>query len=109
MKRFRKASTALAVLLGFGAVSCIASSDDAGNAAADHHESVGTQEQAFNAGPAPTGQLRGHEEITKKAILYLAQHNLLPAPLMTAANQALVIYGDNFADHPWLGRPESPN
>jgi len=72
------------------------------------NEPVASVEQPFNAGPAPAGQIRGHEEITKKAILYLAQHNLLPAPLMTAANQSLVIYGDNFADHPWLGRPESP-
>jgi hypothetical protein len=106
--RFRKASTTLAVLLGWGAVSCIANSNEPG-AAADSGESVGTKQQEFNAGPAPAGQLRGHEEITKKAILYLAQRNLLPQPLMTAANQALLIYGDDFADHPWLGRPESPN
>src|SRR5579859_4896243 len=109
MRLIRKASTALIVLLGVGVVSCIADSSDPNAPSTDRAESVATQEQPFNTGPAPAGQIRGHEEITKKAILYLAQRNLLPAPLMTAANQALLIYGDDFADHPWFGRPESPN
>lgn len=109
MRRFLKASTTWAALLGVGAVSCVVDSNESSNASTTPSESVGRVDQQFNTGPAPVGQVRGHEEITKKALFYLAQRNLLPAPLLNPANQALVIYGDDFADHPWLGRPESPN
>jgi hypothetical protein len=81
----------------------------AGDGGGDPGATVASEEQPFNSGPETTANpLKGHDEITKKAMLYLAQHNLLPATLFNAANQALVIYGDDFADHPWMGRPEAP-
>lgn len=90
-----------------GAISCAmadgsADFDEAG-------EPAGSETQPFNPGPESGSQnFKGHHEITKKAMLYLAQHGLLPATMGSAANQALVLYGNEFGDHSWLGRPEAP-
>jgi hypothetical protein len=55
---------------------------------------------------------RGHELVTMKAATYLARRGLL-APVLQQ-NQwygvpiDLLNYGNDFADHPWLGWPASP-
>ena len=103
---FRKLTSTLTLLLGFGAVSCAMATGDNGEFQ-DGAEPVGEDGEHFNPGPE-NNNFKGHEEITKRAMLYLAQHNLLPATLLSGANQALVLYGNEFGDHSYLGRPEAP-
>jgi hypothetical protein len=106
--RRRRTYSTLTLLLGLSGASCMMAGGGDGSGQAEPN-AVASEEQPFNSGPETTASpIKGHDEITKKAMLYLAQHNLLPSTLFSAANQALVVYGDDFADHPWMGRPEAP-
>src|SRR5262245_13567417 len=108
MKSILKASRTLSVLVGLGAISCVMA-DDGSYDPSGSGEDVGKETQEFNPGPPTSAQpWKGHHEITKRAMLYLAQHNLLPQTLGSAANQGYVLYGNEFGDHSYLGRPESP-
>src|SRR4051812_48935337 len=107
MKSIHKITRTFPLLLGVGAIACTMTDD--GSAPEGTDEIVGSQTQQFNPGPETVAEpYKGHHEVTKKAILYLAQRGLLPATLATAANQNLVLYGNEFGDHSWLGRPEAP-
>lgn len=109
MNSIWRSYTALTVLLGLGVNSCIVANDDSSNTPEGSGEAVGVETQPFNPGPPTSAHpYKGHNEITKKAILYLARRRLLPAPLASGANQSLVLYGNEFADRPYLGRPEAP-
>jgi Ricin-type beta-trefoil lectin domain len=78
-------------------------------------EPLGSVQQDFNPAPEPNA-VKGHVLITQKAIEILKARGLLP-PLLddsvtsdAAKNIALLVYGNNFADHPdeaWpnLGNP----
>src|SRR5262245_43330057 len=108
MKSILKASRTLSVLVGLGAISCVMA-DDGSYDLSGSGEDVATETQEFNPVPPTSAQpFKGHHEITKRAMLYLAQHNLLPLTLGSVANQNLVLYGNEFGDHSYLGRPESP-
>src|SRR5450432_1162383 len=68
-------------------------------------EPLGSVEQAFNPAPEPNA-VKGHVLITEKAIEILKARGLLP-PLLddrvtsdAAKNIALIVYGNNCADHP---------
>ncbi len=52
---------------------------------------------------------KGHTWITKKAIDFLKERNLLPVQMSTAQAQNYVYYGTAFADWQWLGQPENPD
>ena len=106
MKSILIAPGTLTLALALGASSCSVAVADAPEASG---ENVGEEAQPFNPGPPTSANpFKGHQEITKKALLYLARRGLLPAPLASSANQGLVLYGNEFGDHPYLGRPEAP-
>jgi hypothetical protein len=108
MKSTHRMSSTLPLLLGWGAIACTMT-DDGSFGPEGTDESVVSDAQPFNPGPpTATEPYKGHHDITKKAIFYLARRGLLPATLANAANQNLVLYGNEFGDHSWLGRPEAP-
>jgi fibronectin type 3 domain-containing protein len=53
--------------------------------------------------------LKGHTWVTRKALEYLTQRNLLPAVLRPERYKSYLYYGTAFADEVWMGRPEAPN
>lgn len=67
-------------------------------------EVVGTVEQAFDPSPDPASP-HGHVRITMKALKILEDRGMLPDALKGAANQALIVYGNNFADRTSSGWP----
>ena len=112
MKLRKKSTLGKLLLLGCTASACMVESGD--NTPSDApEETVGVATEAFNPAdgnqdPTDINLMKGHIQITKKALALLAQRNLLPVQLQDPANQKLLVYGVNFADHPWLGRPEAP-
>lgn len=98
--------------LGAMVVTCVVTgcSAPAGSASEEGAESVGTSSEAFNPSPSPSAA-KGHVLITQKALQILKDRKLLPALLADAKNQALIIYGNNFADKSDVGwpNPDSPN
>jgi hypothetical protein len=65
---------------------------------------LGTVEQAFDPSPDPNSP-HGHVQITMKALKLLEARGMLPDALKGAANQALIVYGNNFADRTSSGWP----
>lgn len=77
-----------------------------GNASSE----VAQQEQALNtAQPGPSeaeNPTKGHVKVLQAAFAALGRRgDLLPPLLRDWSNQYYVYYGNDFADHPWVGRP----
>jgi hypothetical protein len=70
-------------------------------------EPTGKLTQHFDSSPSTTAK-KGHVMITEKAIELLKARGMLPEQLKSAENQALVVYGNNFADNTGVGWPK-PN
>jgi hypothetical protein len=71
-------------------------------------EAIAQRQGTLNPG-LTTNDPHGHVRVTMKAFEFLRARGLLPPELESPDNQRLVLYGNDFADHPWNGRPESPN
>jgi hypothetical protein len=104
------------IFVEIGAVASVLSGAACGDAGfADGEPSdpaLGTVEQAFDPSPDPSSP-HGHVRITMKALKLLEARGMLPDSLKSAANQALIVYGNNFADRtssgwPNGGRPTQP-
>lgn len=51
---------------------------------------------------------KGHNWITSEAIVILQERNLLREEIDSTDAKQLILYGNDFADNPWMGRPEAP-
>jgi hypothetical protein len=91
------------------ALGCSSPVEGGAEAGSSAEPDLGVQQQAFNPGLTPDDQ-HGHVRITMKAIEFLQSRNLLPDYLRNNLDRAkaLLTYGNDFADHPWNGRFESP-
>jgi hypothetical protein len=112
-QRSRRARSTIAVLLGCGAVAACAL-DPQSDSAQGGLDEVSNAEQPFNSGKAAdspssdwANDMRGHVQITRKAFEFLRSRGLLPPALDSEASLDYVLYGVNFADNVWLGRPEN--
>jgi hypothetical protein len=92
----------------FGAVAAAlttgVSCSDAGSVDEDLAEPVDSATEAFDPSPDPAAA-KGHALITMKALKLLEARGMLPDPLKSAANQALIVYGNNFGDRTSSGWP----
>jgi len=105
-RTFRSSSPLiLSLLYCLASTACSADADESADGQSAQ-PSVGKTTAPLNPS-LPSDKAHGHALVTKQAVQFLKSRDLLP-PELTDANLDLVLYGNDFADHPWNGRPESP-
>jgi hypothetical protein len=87
-----------------GAIAAAVGVSGCGDAEVTEGEELGTVSQAFDPSPQPSSP-HGHVQITMRALKLLEARGMLPDALKGAANQALIVYGNNFGDRTSSGWP----